>query len=113
MKKNSFKYNENNPSDAFDDAIDIDTGEAARSKSKEKVSDAYWEILHWAEDRRKKKFMAITVKKQFKAFKIARESGIMPHQLKARWREFEDDAFRQKIGWDWMDVVLSFNKKPQ
>lgn len=106
-------YNEANPPDDLP-SIDSDSRElrspspsAAKGGSKEK----YWQMIGWAETRRGSKFLKQSIPKQFKAFNIALTNGIKPVELKARWLEFEGDKFRIEKGWDWMDVVMSFNKK--
>ena len=111
MKRNSFgKYREDQPSDSFDDCIDLDTGEIARPKPVKGVNEAYWNLLHWSENRRKD-FKFINVKKQFKAFKIARENKINPPDLQAKWIEFEKDKFCNTKGFDWMDIIMQMDKK--
>lgn len=111
MKKNSFRYNENNPDD-FEDVVDIETGESVAEKKK-LVLPVYKELIEWAEARRRKKFFAGTYTKQYKAFKEAQKNNILPHQLKARWQEMEDDKWWQEKGFDWIQVVYSFSKKPK
>lgn len=107
MKKNSFKYNESNPSDFFEEVIDLDTGERARGSTS--ASPAFKQLLKWAEDRRGFKFLSVP--KQFKAFALARTNSIEPSRLQQRWKDMENDKFWLSRGFDWMDVVISFNKK--
>lgn len=74
------------------------------------VNDMYWELLRWSETKRGQKFM--NPRKQFKAFGLARKMGLRPSQLTARYEEFEIDKFRIEHGFDWMDVAMSFDKRP-
>lgn len=111
MKKNSMgKYREDKPSDEYETVVDADTG-ATVYEATPNLSEKYKEMIAWAENRRGSQFLLQMLKKQYKAFKIARENNINPSDLKNRWVEFEDDSFRKRVGFDWMDVVLSFNKK--
>ena len=107
VRKNSFNYREDQPSDAYEDAIDLDTGEKARDGPK--VAPMYKKLVVWSEDRRGFKFLSLP--KQYKAFSIARRAEIQPMRLQERWKELENDKFWGQRGFDWMDVVLSFNKK--
>lgn len=104
------KYNESESSDSNEPSIDLDTRELSDPKKKDpKVMEKYNLMLAWAEKRRGFPFVAKV--KQYKAFKMAKESELSPAKLQDRWVEFESDSFRNKVGWDWMDVVTSFNKK--
>ncbi len=109
MKKNSFRYREDLPSDTFESVVDINTGQEVHT-SEPKVLPQYLDLLTWSEERRGYKFIRPATK-QFKAFKIARLNGIQPSDLKQRWGELENDSFWKEKGFDWMDVVMSFNKK--
>lgn len=111
MKKNSFRYTEDQPSDAFEDVIDADTGSTRVEVKGKSTNEKFWDLLKWAEERRGSKFLKSSVKKQFKAMSIAKQEEISINRLKGRWAEFEVDKFRIEHGFDWMDVVLSFNKK--
>ena len=109
MKSNSMgKYNENSSSDSYEDVIDIENNEKVTTK-KTNLNKVYWELLEWGEKRRGFKFM--NVKKQFKGFSIARENKIQPNQITERWKEFENDKFRIEKGFDFFDIVISFDKK--
>ena len=111
MKTNSFgKYNENQSSDSFEDVVDLDTGEVVTEK-KANLNVKYKEMIDWAEKRRGTPFLKESTLKMFKAFKMARGNNIDPKKLKDRWIEMENDNFYKVKGFDWMDVVLSFNKK--
>lgn len=114
MKKNRMgSYREDAPQDSYDESIDIDTGEAIKPKKRESVLPAYKELMDWAEKQRGRKFMPGTEKKQYKAFRDARTFGLNPAELKRRWLDMEDDKFWAGNGFDWMNVVYSFNKKPK
>lgn len=106
-------YREDAPQDSYDESIDIDTGEPIKPKPRETVLPAYKELMEWAEKRRSRKFMPGTEKKQYKAFKDAKTFGLFPPQLKQRWMDMEGDNFWADKGFDWMNVVYSFNKKPK
>ncbi len=111
MKKNKIgKYNEASSSDSYEEAIDIDSGEKI-SEPKSAGTDVYWELLRWGEERRGSPFFKTSIKKQFKAFSLAKAEEIMPDRLQERWQKFEKDKFWIEKGFDWMDVVMSFNKK--
>ncbi len=108
MKKNNFNYNESNSSDSYEEAIDIDSGEKVEAKKTNK-SQVYKAMCDWAEARRGFPFLSIP--KQYKALAIARNAGIVPDRIKNRWSEMEEDRFWKEKGFDFMDVVRSFEKK--
>ena len=108
MKNNSFRYNESNTSDFFEDVVDADSGEVVKDK-RTNATKSYREMLAWGENRRGAKFINIT--KQFKAFSVAKGAGVGPDRLRERWCEFETDNFWSKKGFDWLDVVNSFDKR--
>lgn len=108
MKKNSFNYSEANSSDSYEDVIDSDSGEKVTTTKNNKTK-IYWELHDWSVDRRGFKFM--NIKKQFKAFQLARINEIKPNEMQNRWSDFEKDKFWKEKGFDWFDVVNSFNKK--
>lgn len=111
MKKNRMgKYNEGESSDSYEEVIDLDSGEI-QVEAKKDVRAKYLEMISWAEGRRGFPFLKEKTLKQFKAFAIAKKNGIDPSKLKERWCEFEKDKFWQEKGFDWMDVINSFNKK--
>lgn len=112
MKKNSFRYNESNPDD-FEDVVDLETGAVVEEKKKPNKSIEYKEILEWSEKRRGKKFMPHLVTKQFKVFLLAGKYGISHSELKQRWMKLEEQKFWADNGFDWMNVLDSFNKKPK
>lgn len=70
---------------------------------------AFNSMIRWAEEQRG--FPFVTKTKQFKALKIAKEAKLGSVQLKERWQELEGDKFWIEKGFDWMDVVMSFNKR--
>ncbi len=109
MKKNTMgKYNESDSSDSYEEVIDSDSGEIVVDK-KSNTNKIYWDLIKWAEERRGFKFL--NVKKQFKAFKIAKDAGIEPKRIVDRWYEFEKDKFWSNTGFDFLDVVNNFNKR--
>lgn len=110
-KENMKHYSESEFSDTGEAQIDAETGEAAVEVKKTKATDKYWEMINWSTDRRGSPFLKQTIKKQFKAFSVAKDNKISPVDLKDRWIKMESDKFWIEKGFDWMDVVLSFNKK--
>lgn len=108
MKRNSFKYNEKNSSDFFEDEVSYDSGELIEEK-KSNVSKSMKELVAWSVNERG--FPFVNVIKQYTAFKKAREAGISPAKLKERWQEMERDDFWKKNGFDWTNVVSSFDRK--
>lgn len=68
-------------------------------------------IVSWAERERGFPFLTTEVGKQMKALSLARKNGIKGAQLKERWEEMAADTFWARTGFDWMNVVMSFNKK--
>lgn len=109
MKKNGFGYSEKDSSDSYEDVVDSESGEIVPDVIKTDKNEAYWKLLNWSKERRGSGFM--NVKKQFGAFKMARLAGIQPNELQERWIEFESNKFRIENGFDWRDVVNSFDKK--
>ncbi len=105
-------YSELNSSDSYDPQIDLETGEEIVPAKKIKATDKFWELINWSTKRRGAPFLKQAIKKQFKAFAIAKDNKIGPTDLKERWIEMEDDKFWRNAGFDWMDVVTSFSKKP-
>ena len=73
---------------------------------------AYDELVAWAENERGFKFLTTHRTKQYKAFKIANENGITREQLQEKWEDMAGEKFWQKNGYDWMNVIEEFNKKP-
>lgn len=111
MKRLSFHhpYREDQSSDSFEDIIDSDSNQVVVGK-KSNVSDVMEGLLKWAAERRGGKFMNLG--KQFKAMALLRKAEIPPAEVKNRWVEFERDSFWQKKGFDFMDIVNSFDKRP-
>lgn len=109
MRKNTFgRYNENLSADSFEDVVDMDSGEVVKER-KPQVKEAYEKMLKWAEERRGFKF--INKVKQYTAFKKARGNKIKASDLRQRWKEFEQDDFYKKNGFDWQTVVNSFDRR--
>lgn len=105
------EYNENkHQSDGLPE-IDAESGEMRRASAPKNVKNKYWELIKWAEKRRGAPFLKQSVTKQFKAFAIAKTNGIKPPDLLKRWDEMAEDKFYSERGFDWMDVVQSFNRK--
>lgn len=73
---------------------------------------AYDELIAWSERERGFPFLKTARLKQYAAFKIAGENGIPHKALVERWEEMSTDKFWQEKGYDWMNVVTSFNTKP-
>lgn len=113
---NMREYREDRHADEFEPSIDADTGESLAPTPKKKVAAhvmaQYREIIAWAEKRRGAPFPQKGYMKQLGALAEARASGIDPDRLTTRWIEMEGDEYWQKQGFDWMNVIRSFDKKP-
>ena len=107
--KNSFKYNENQHTDAFEDTIDADTGEMTTNKKQPNFSKVYKSLTDWAEKRRGSKF--VNIPKQYKALSVMRSAGISQNEIMNRWAEMENDSYWSKNGFDFMNIATSFDKK--
>lgn len=83
---------------------------STENEPKEKIDSSYKEMLSWAENQRGFGFLP-PLTKQFAALKRARNGGINREQLKERWKEMQNDSFWSEKGFDWTNVVASFNKK--
>lgn len=68
-------------------------------------------LIGWAERERGFNFLSTEKGKQLKALSLAKENGLKAAQLKERWEEMSIDKFWAKAGFDWYNVVQSFNKK--
>ena len=75
----------------------------------EGVMKTYWELLKWAEERRKKKFA--NPLSQFKAMKMARNVKITREQIKEKWLEMEEQDYWIKRGFDFHDIISQLDKK--
>lgn len=114
MKKNRIgSYREDESQDSHEEFVDIDTGEVVNEKKREPRLPSYKALIAFAVTRRKKDFMPHTIGKQFKALSLAKKYGITDDQLKNRWFKMEEDKFWGEKGFDWMNVLDSFNKKPR
>lgn len=78
-------------------------------RPKRESNAGYESMLRWAEDRRGSKFVHRT--KQYKALGEAKAAGLKAADLKERWEELENDKFFSEKGFDWTNVVSSFNRK--
>jgi hypothetical protein len=74
-----------------------------------KEKDAYESMCKWAEAQRGSRFVHRL--KQYKALKDAKLAGIKSAALKERWEEMSVDKFFSKNGFDWTNVVSSFDRK--
>lgn len=70
---------------------------------------AYEILLRWAENERGSKFVHRT--KQYKALKEARAVNLKAQDLRDRWEEMANDKYWAERGFDWVNVVASFNRK--
>lgn len=86
-----------------------------KPKRKERITgpkkDAYLSMVRWAEAERGFPFLSGSITRQFAALKEAKDNKLQSVQLKERWQEMGEDKFWGDKGYDWMDVVKSFNKK--
>ena len=103
-------YDENNPSEDLP-AFDVDSGESRGPEAPRGKKEAYKALLRWAEDLRGFPFLPAGIPKQYKAFSMASAAKLSAADLKRRWIEMKDDKFWGSKGFDWFDVVNSFNKK--
>jgi hypothetical protein len=71
----------------------------------------YDKLITWAENERGFPFLVGSRLKQYKAFTEAKANKLNVEQLTDRWQEMATDKFWSSNGFDWMDVVKSFNKK--
>ena len=69
----------------------------------------YEPLLRWAEGERGSTFVHRT--KQYAALAEARAAGIKSTALKERWLEMAEEEYWVKTGFDWKNVVSSFNRK--
>lgn len=111
-------YNESAASDAYEPAIDADTGEMVapppkptKQTPKPRADDPVWEMIRWAENQRGGSFMSYP--KQIKALGQLRDAKVSRESIKARWRDMQNDKFWQDKGFDFINVLNSFDKKPQ
>lgn len=108
-KKKAMKtYDEN--SSYEEKTIDLDTREDITPSVKATTGASMKSLLNWSEQRREQKFG--TPLKQFAAFKRAKAAKISPSRLQDRWCEMEADKFWSVKGFDWSNVVMSFDKRP-
>lgn len=106
--KNTWKYNEAKNSDSYEDVVDADSGEKRSEGSSSNLK--MKEVIDWATKRRGAGFVSLP--KQYKALSKCKQNNIPISGLKGRWQEFEQDEYWIRRGFDFMDVVLSFDKKP-
>lgn len=71
-----------------------------------KTRDAYLAMIKWAEQQRGFPFRENG--KQMKALALGKKYGLKAEQLKEKWIEFEGQPFWVEKGFDWMNVVKSF-----
>ncbi len=88
-----------------------DSGDSKSPRISGDKRKAYDELIAWSEKERGFKFLKTHRMKQYKAFKIANENGINRSQLIERWEDMAGEKFWIENGFDWMNVVTSFNTK--
>lgn len=86
--------------------------EEKRPRVSEPKRKAYDELIAWSERERGFPFLKTAKTKQYAAFKIAGENGIPHKALVERWEQMSTEKFWIEKGFDWMNVVTSFNTKP-
>jgi len=69
----------------------------------------YEDMCKWAEKQRG--FPFVVRSKQYAALKRAKLAGLKAAELKERWEEMEGMEFWQNNGFDWTNVVASFDKR--
>lgn len=72
---------------------------------------AYDELIRWSEKDRGFPFLKSKITRQYRAFKLANDDGIIREQLVDRWNEMSLKPFWKREGYDWMNVYESFNRK--
>lgn len=89
-----------------------DNGESLKSSTSkvQKNLSKMQEVLEWSVARRGTKF--VNVPKQMQAFGKMKKSDISIDRAKRRWLEMERDQFWKDKGFDWGNVVTSFDRKP-
>lgn len=92
-------------------SVDLDSGETRAPAPPRSKSESYKALVKWAEELRGFAFLPAGIPKQYKAFQMASEAKLSGADLKRRWIEMKDDKYWGVKGFDWMDVVTSFNKK--
>lgn len=83
-----------------------------KPKTDRTSKEVYFRLIKWAEGERGFPFLKGSITKQFAAFKEAKANGLKPSQMQERWGEMAGEPFWEEKGFDWMDVVKSFNKRP-
>ena len=110
-EKTMQKYNESDPSDSYEPTIDAETRESTNPadppKKNGKVS--LLEVVRWAEKRRGRSFL--NMGKQFNALSIMKKAKMHPNAIANRWIEMESNYFWSTKGFDFRDVLNSFDKK--
>jgi hypothetical protein len=94
------------------DDLDGSSGDSKSPRISGNKRKAYDELIAWSENERGFKFLVTHRTKQYAAFRLANKNGITREQLMERWEEMAGETFWQKNGFDWMNVVTSFNTKP-
>lgn len=110
MKKNSFRYREDLPSDTFEEVIDLTTGKREEIKPAGDAGAVMRKLLDWSVQRRGGGF--VNVKKQYRAMALMRKANIAADKAKERWIELENQDYYKEKGLDWMVVCSSFDRKP-
>lgn len=93
--------------------IDLFSGEfrvETLDSPKKKQQSTFTKLISWAEERRGGKFVSYS--KQMKALSMAKSSGIPPTAVMERWEEFENDKYWKEKGFDFLNVISSFDKRP-
>lgn len=90
----------------------FEESESKRPRLAKPKQKAYDELIAWSERERGFPFLKTARLKQYTAFRIAGENGIPHTALVERWEEMSGDKFWKEKGFDWMNVVTSFNTKP-
>lgn len=104
-----YKEDSRSFSDEYEPVIDAESGVAVKSKPTSGVGKQYQEILVWAAQQRGSGF--VNIAKQYAAMKKMRLAGITPVAIKERWLEMADKPFWQENGYDFTNVLSTFDKK--
>lgn len=97
------------PTDEEGNELRTSSWKKARKPKEAKISESMAHLLQWSEERRGGKFAHS--KRQIEAFLAMKAIEIKPDRAKARWEEMEKDKFWREKGFDWQNVLNSFDKR--
>lgn len=89
------------------EVVEVKDEDAPEKPARMPKDDKALSLCKWAEDRRG--FPFVSVPAQLGAIGRAKKAKVSPSKLKERWAELEEETWRN--GFDWLDVVKSFDKR--